>query len=307
MQASRARVRPAAGSPGAGRLRAGARHDAGDLRRRAAAQRAHPAGDAWAWPGRTSLTEAALYLTTHAGRAVAAAPRAAHPRRHRAARHPEARGVGTASGWRTCWRSPAAWRWSRYGARMALVELQVGRHDHQDAGHAGVVAARAAAGRLHRCSPIEMLFRMRRLLLASAARATTRSRAWLMSWQFAAWLMLGGLDRRCCSSACRWPSRSSRSTSSARSIWLGGEPGLEQLARNSVSLRHQLLAHADPAVHPDGRGAVPYRPRGEGDRRRRAADPRRCPGASRWSRWSPARCSRRSPARPSPPPRCSAA
>src|ERR1051326_4638362 len=35
----------------------------------------------------------------------------------------------------------------------------------------------------------------------------------------------------------------------------------------------ELFAHADPALHPDGRGAVPHRARGEGDRRRRAPDP----------------------------------
>ena len=54
-----------------------------------------------------------------------------------------------------------------------------------------------------------------------------------MSWQFAAWLMLG--DRPCCcSSACRWPSPSSAVNILGAIIWLGGEPGLEQLARNSV-------------------------------------------------------------------------
>ena len=55
-------------------------------------------------------------------------------------------------------------------------------------------------------------------------------------------------------------------------LFLGGDAGLHQVARNSVAAAHQFLADADPAVHPDGRGAVPHRPRAEGDRRRRAAD-----------------------------------
>ena len=142
---------------------------------------------------------------------------------------------------------------------------------------------------------------------ASARRATKRCRRHeAMSWQAAAWLLLGGstvllflglpvafsflvinVRRRVAH-----PRRRGRHRAAGAQLRrLGGE----------------LLAHADPAVHPDGRGAVPHRPGGQGDRRHRAPDPRRCRAGWRWWRWSPARSSRRSRARPSPPRRCSAA
>jgi len=54
-------------------------------------------------------------------------------------------------------------------------------------------------------------------------------------------------------------------------LFLGGEAGLVQLARNSVGSVGELLADADSAFHPDGRGALPHRARGQGDRRRRSA------------------------------------
>ena len=53
-----------------------------------------------------------------------------------------------------------------------------------------------------------------------------------------------------------------------------GGPHADRAQQRAVG--GELLADADSAVHPDGRGAVPHRPRGEGDRRRRAPDP---PGA----------------------------
>ena len=56
-------------------------------------------------------------------------------------------------------------------------------------------------------------------------------------------------------------------------LFLGGEAGLQQVVRNSVAVGDQLRPDADPAVHPDGRGAVPHRPRHQGDRRHRADDP----------------------------------
>jgi hypothetical protein len=105
----------------------------------------------------------------------------------------------------------------------------------------------------------------------SARRATTRCRRVSMSWDAAAWLMLGGstlllflglpvafsflvinLLGACSSSAA-----SRAGAARAQQRQLGGE----------------LLAHADPALHPDGRGAVPHRARGEGDRGRRAPHP----------------------------------
>src|SRR5215813_13298896 len=45
----------------------------------------------------------------------------------------------------------------------------------------------------------------------------------------------------------------------------------------------ELLAHPDPALRADGRGALPYRPRGESHRRDRAVDPAG-PGAPRGDR-----------------------
>ena len=58
-------------------------------------------------------------------------------------------------------------------------------------------------------------------------------------------------------------------------LFLGGEPGLTQLARNAVQSVTVVLADADPVLRADGRGAVPDRSRAEGDRRVRAADPPR--------------------------------
>ena len=47
-------------------------------------------------------------------------------------------------------------------------------------------------------------------------------------------------------------------------LFLGGDAGLHQVARNSVAAVHQFLADADPAFHLDGRSALPYRPCAEG-------------------------------------------
>ena len=97
-----------------------------------------------------------------------------------------------------------------------------------------------------------------------------------------------------------------RSTSSARALprrRAGPRPTRPQCS----AVGHQLFAHADPVLRADGRGAVSHRRRDQGDRRLRAADPPRARPARRSSRSSPARSSRRSRARPSPPPRCSAA
>jgi len=41
-------------------------------------------------------------------------------------------------------------------------------------------------------------------------------------------------------------------------LWLGGTPGLLQLARNSVVSVNQLLPDPDPVLRADGRDPVPY-------------------------------------------------
>ena len=89
------------------RLRAGLRHDADDLRRRAAAQRALvPAMRGLAWAN--EISEAMLYLITMLTAPWLLRRGPAHPRRHRAARHAAGASAGTASGSSTCSPSPAA-------------------------------------------------------------------------------------------------------------------------------------------------------------------------------------------------------
>ena len=80
---------------------------------------------------------------------------------------------------------------------------------------------------------VEMLFRMRRLLHAEHGPRDDAVTAGLMSWEFAAWLMLGG------STVLLFLGLPVAFTFIAVNIlgaiiWLGGQPGLEQLARNSV-------------------------------------------------------------------------
>ena len=158
---------------------------------------------------------------------------------------------------------------------------------------------------------IEVLFRIRQLTAARTRHPPRRRRPppegfRRVSWQFAAWLMLGGSTVLLFLGL---PVAFSFLVINLLGalIWLGGEPGLAQLARNSVVsvisfsltpiplfvLMGEVLFHTGLAVKViDGI-----------ERLIRA----RCRAGSRWSRWSPGRCSRRSPARPSPPPRCSAA
>ena len=62
-------------------------------------------------------------------------------------------------------------------------------------------------------------------------------------------------------------------------LFLGGEPGLTQLARNAVQSVTIVFADADPVLRADGRGAVPDRSRHEGDRRVRGTDPPRAGAA----------------------------
>ena len=126
----------------------------------------------------------------------------------------------------------------------------------------------------------------------------------MTGWTFAAWLLLGGstlllflglpvaFSFLVVNIVGAW-------------LWLGGEPGLVQLARNAVSsvtsfsltpiplfvLMGEILFHTGLAVKVI-----------DGIERLIA----QVPGASRSSRSSPARCSRRSRARPSRPRRCSA-
>ena len=54
-------------------------------------------------------------------------------------------------------------------------------------------------------------------------------------------------------------------------MFLGGEQGLSQLARNAGAVGDELLADADPVLRADGRGAVSFRRGAQGDRRLLAA------------------------------------
>src|SRR5688572_6418917 len=211
-------------------MRAGARHDAHHLRRRVPAQCAHPSRDGGPRLGERPDRGGAL-PHHHAGGALAAAPRAAHPRGHRAARDPEARGVGL----RVALRHPGVPLLPGDGGLRrphGVGELQVRRHDHQDADHARVVAARAAARSLHAARGRDAVSHAP----PSARRtwpARRRGDRRLMSWEFAAWLMLGG------STVLLFLGLPVAFTFIAVNIlgaiiWLGGQPGLEQLARNSV-------------------------------------------------------------------------
>ena len=123
---------------------------------------------------------------------------------------------------------------------------------------------------------------------------------------FAAWLLLGGSTVLLLPRPAGRVLVPRRSTSLGAWLWLGGEPGLVQLARNSVSsvtsfsltpiplfvLMGEVLFHTGLAVKVI-----------DGIERLIAAGARAARGGRRSS---PARCSRRSRARPSPPPRCSA-
>src|SRR5262245_59063252 len=227
----RGNLRQAARGAGLARLRAGVPHDAGDLRRRAAAQRR--ADSVHARPRLGQRPDRGRSLPNDDARgALAATPRDAHPRRHRAARDPEAHRVVLRVD-----RRLAGPRLLPGDGRLrhthGVGQLQVGRDDHQDPGHARMVAARAAAGDLRPA-------RARDAVPHAAPRAR-RARAargrgvggLTMSWQFAAWLMLGG------STLLLFLGLPVAFTFIAVNIvgaviWLGGEPGLEQLARNSV-------------------------------------------------------------------------
>jgi TRAP-type mannitol/chloroaromatic compound transport system permease large subunit len=81
---------------------------------------------------------------------------------------------------------------------------------------------------------IEFLFRMRRLKQGEIGPRDDAVSAAMTSWTFAAWLLLGRLDR---AAFPRLPVAFSFLVVNIVGawLWLGGEPGFVQLARNAVS------------------------------------------------------------------------
>ena len=181
------------------------------------------------------ISEAMLYLITHAHRAVAAAARAAHPRRHRAARRAAARGLGIASGsvdvlgLACC--ALIAW----YGARAALASFKAGSLSIKTLVTPEWWLLSAAAGRLRAARRSRCCSACAASRSPSARRATTRSRrARACHGDAAAWLMLGGSTVLLFLGL---PVAFSFLVINLLGalLFLGGEPGLVQLARNSVS------------------------------------------------------------------------
>ena len=173
-RASRARLRPAArrrwrSSPALVLFA----HDADDLRRRAAAQRALDPGRAAASPGATRSPSAMLYLITMLAapwllrRGSTSASTSSCARCRRAS-------PGIASGSPTRSASAAASSMAWYGARAALASYSGGLALDQDAGDAGMVAARAAAGRFALLAIELRVPHAPALPRPSAGRATTR-------------------------------------------------------------------------------------------------------------------------------------
>ena len=93
-----------------------------------------------------------------------------------------------------------------------------------------------------------------------------------MTWQLAALLLLGGSTVLL---LLGMPVALSFVAINIVGAWLflGGEAGPRAGRAQQRGVGDELLADADPAVRPDGRDPVPHRPRHQGDRRRRAADP----------------------------------
>src|SRR4030081_613262 len=134
-----------------------------------------------------------------------------------------------------------------------------------------------------------------------------------MSWGAAAWLMLGGSTVLL---VLGLPVAFSFLVINlvGAVLFLGGEAGVTQLARNSVGsvatfsltpiplfiLMGEVLFHTGLAVKVID-GVERLLPQGPGRGGGGGG------GGRRWSRWSPVPCSPRSPARPLPRPRCWAA
>ena len=146
------------------------RHDADDLRRRVPAQRAHRAGDGGPRLGERDLGGACSTSSPCSPRPGCCAAASTSASTSCCARCRSA-SAGCSSGWSTRSALACCCVIAWYGARAALGELQ-GRLDvDQDADHAGVVAAQRRCRSRSSLLAVEMLFRMRRLLLARARAA----------------------------------------------------------------------------------------------------------------------------------------
>ena len=217
---------------------AAAGDDADHLRRRAPAQRRRARACRAASPGATRSPSCCSTCMTLLAAPLAAARGPAHPRRHPAARPAAALAyacewLADVLGFACCAVHGLATAPRRRGRAT-----QSARMLDQDAGDAGVV------DRWRRCRSASCCSRSSSCSACGAcagrARAARgRGERRMMREPCEPWASPPGCCSAarpcCCSSACRSRSRSSSINMLGAWLWLGGEPGLVQLARNSVS------------------------------------------------------------------------